>query len=87
MRWSRKLYLRRRRISQLWQDQRKEGRPREEKGFGVLKNRNYLVRRKHNEQKEQSMRQGGSRQYQAAICHFRARESSTWWAVILSRVG
>lgn len=38
MGWSGKLSLWKVRISQLWQEQGKEGKPREEKEFGTLKN-------------------------------------------------
>lgn len=41
----------------------------------------------HNEQREDGMKQEGSRQRQALIYHLGARESSTWWAVILFKVG
>lgn len=39
----------------------------------------------HNEQREDDIKQGGSRQSQAQIYHLRARESLTWWATILFR--
>lgn len=39
----------------------------------------------HNEQREDDIKQEGSRQSQATIYHLRARESSTWWAIILFR--
>lgn len=40
-----------------------------------------------NEQRVDVIKQGGSRQYQAPVCHLGARESSRWWTVILSTVG
>lgn len=51
----------------------------------MLKNRKEPFRMEQNEQREDDVKQGGSRQSQAPIYHLRARESSTWWAIILFR--
>lgn len=48
----------------------------------MLKNRKEPFRMEQNEQREDDVKQGGSRQSQAPIYHLRARESSTWWAII-----
>lgn len=87
MGWSGKPSLWKMRISQLLQEQGKEGKPREEKEFGALKDKKEPVQMEYNEQREDGMKQEGSRQYQALIYHLGARESSTWRAVILFKVG